>query len=411
MDKWISENDNLSRAIRRLSKNYDLDFSNFEDLVGAKSRNNKVGIYRFQSNGVAKNIYVYPKVIKPLEADFVRYIDRVLGLISKYPRLAKKYQVDKSLVDLAMNDSRPEIKSSEDIIHLYYEEVIGSVIEFFSHHESSSTKYSKIFSTSIDYDIDLYENISNINKTELAQIKKDPSNFSYFAALTLSTLNKFLRHKDSLITEQIKRLVSTATGKIKKKYKLKKSVKYTELFRKATKKRFQTKKEVILYQCLMKLLGLDRGLNGENSALRLDVLAEGFSLFFPPEAFYEIEVYDRLIEIYGFDNVEIKPSEVYQLQREDAERVFDLTANPDFIIKQGDETVVIDAKWKILENLNSSFMTDYMKLYRDRELFKSNKMMLVYPSVSAQIGQKSSYSVIGFLDAPVDIEQVAMKLN
>lgn len=410
MDKWISENENLSKAIRIISKSYDLDFSFFEDLVGAKSQNNKVGMYRFQSNGIVKNIYVYPKVIKPLEADFVRYIDRILELLSRYPSLAKKYRVDKSLLDLAVNDSRPEIKSSEDIIHLYYEEVIGNIIEFFSHHESSSTRHSKVLSTSLDYDIDLYENISSLNKTELAQIKKEPSNYSYFAALTLSTLNKFLRHKDGLITKEINRLARVAVGKIRKKYNLTKTVKYTELFRRRNSKMFRSKREVVLYSCLMKLLGLDRGLEGENNAFRLDELSEGFSLFFPPEIFYEIEVYDQLITVYGFDNVEIKPSEKYQLQNQDSEECFDLTANPDFILNQGGETVVIDAKWKILDNLNSSFMTDYMKLYRDRELFKSNKMMLIYPSVSAQIGQKSSYSVKGFLDAPVYIEQIAMKL-
>ena len=410
MDEWISENENLSKAIRRLSKNYDIDFSFFEDLVGAKSHNNKVGMYRFQSNGIVKNIYVYPKVIRPLEDEFISYIDRVLELISKYPSLAKMYRVDKSLLDLAVHDSRPEIESSKDIIHLYYQTVIGSIIDFFSKHESSIKKHRKVFSTSLDYDLDLYENISNIKKTELAQIKKETSNYSYFAAITLSTLNKFLRQKKGLITKDIDRLAKLAIGKIKKKYNLTKAVKYTELFKSRSRKKFRSKKELILYSSLMKLLGLDRGLKGENKAFRLDELSEGFALFFPPEIFYEVEVYHQLISVYGFDSVEIKPSKPYQLQSRESQKSFYLRSEPDFIIKHGGETVVIDAKWKILDSLDSSFMTDYMKLYRDRELFNSNKMMLVYPVVSDQVGQSESYLPKGFLDAPAYIELVPMKL-
>ena len=97
--------------------------------------------------------------------------------------------------------------------------------------------------------------------------------------------------------------------------------------------------------------------------------------FFRPEDLYEWMVYDKLIQEYGKEAVEMKS--VYKYKIADKER----NAEPDFVVTYKSEIIVIDAKWKVLKSKTNISFDDVVKLWRDRLLTEATKAVLNYPQI------------------------------
>ena len=98
--------------------------------------------------------------------------------------------------------------------------------------------------------------------------------------------------------------------------------------------------------------------------------------FFRLEDLFEWVIYDRLVEKYGKDSVRMKSIYHYTIANKKRK------SEPDFVVTDGNNIIVIDAKWKILESIIKISFDDVAKLWRDTLLEKATKSILIYPQIA-----------------------------
>ena len=64
------------------------------------------------------------------------------------------------------------------------------------------------------------------------------------------------------------------------------------------------------------------------------------------------------------------------------------TIRPDIVLKKGDETIIIDTKWKRPTNKAAS-IEDLRQMYAYARFWKTNKVVLLYPGEYYDSGYKS----------------------
>lgn len=127
---------------------------------------------------------------------------------------------------------------------------------------------------------------------------------------------------------------------------------------------------------LLKLLGTENYFE-DNNTKEVFKLHNQHSLFFRPEKLFEWVVYDRLIEKYGENCItrELYTGKNYVINETTRE------STVDFVVHSGNEIIVIDAKWKILESVKKIAFEDIAKLRRDVLLHNATKAILIYPQI------------------------------
>lgn len=408
MDIWIHENDNLLLKLRDIENSYSVNLQQLMQIAGAKSTNSKVGIFSFHSKDTIFNIIIHPKTIEPNYLALSTYFRSIFQLLAKYPKQAREYEIDQALLNLALQDLNGTNIDPHSVLIAYYKKILDEILHFFNFHESVSSKKINVQSPSLDFQLDIYNTITCFDRSTIPQIKIEKINRSYIAALSLSVLNFFKRKNKHLLDSSITRSLNHIISFIKKKYNLNKSGTALNILTRKSRKYFRANNEVALYNNLILLLGIDNSLVGETKAKDIKKQAAGISLFFQPEIFYELRVYDFLIEHYGSDSIELKPNNLYKLKNIESNQVYRLRAEPDFIIKTENETYVMDAKWKSSPTLKSSFVYDYLKLYRDSKVYGANKMYLAYPLLDQQLSDGDKFVLEAVSDLPVSIKLIPM---
>ena len=244
-----------------------------------------------------------------------------------------------------------------------------TIEQFFKKHKNSLSKEKRFYAQSIKHQFDLKRNILEADKSKIHQLKREPYLYSKLAIISVEVLHHFIKHKGK--DREAKKLKS----RIGAKYKLESySFKVKEITSKKVLKLFKSSDEKALYLALLTLLGVESYFEDNNYKEMLK-LHNQHAHFFRPEDLYEWMVYDKLISKYGKEAVKMKSTYYYDIANKERE------AKPDFVVTDGNEIIVIDAKWKVIESKTHISFNDVSKLWRDKKLTKASKAILIYPKI------------------------------
>jgi len=364
--------------------------------------NNYVGYYVFKQDDIVYKMIVLPKtIVQPktteqkisAEKKFVDYLLHYYRIKNIY-KLDKEKNIPKSLLQLAF-DSNNAPDRSHNFLEVFqshkYMAILKDIENFFKRHKNSKRIKVDYVSQSIKHTLNLKQNIKELDKTKIHQIQSKDVVFSMLATVTYNALKLFITQKYSAtngdkLFKEVKKFQAILLKKynIERGYKLSLSalqgIKLTKLFSKA-----EENKQLLVD--IKSLFGFEQMYKDSEISIeyRQDLMTT--SLFINPSNFYEWYVYDILkkyAESSGktiqFDKKEGTATE-YLLNAEKK------SSNPDYILT--DETnkvkVVIDAKWKNVNEFGDIKPSDYLKLKFDTSLLKRKgygvSSYLVYPNI------------------------------
>ena len=74
-----------------------------------------------------------------------------------------------------------------------------------------------------------------------------------------------------------------------------------------------------------------------------------------------------------------------------------ITARPDVVIRKGEETFIIDTKWKLVDS-NKPSIDDLRQIFAYNHLWKSRRSLLLYPGTGKKELDYSPYTTSAFTD-------------
>ena len=435
IDIFISENDTLNNALTIISDKV-VDFPDVKkntiqnkiNKIFSKVYNNKIGYYVSYNkvDDYYLKLYILPKIIdKPREAkdsqkqvikSLLKYMTHHYRLSSEHKEYNEKTLI-KSNQDISFDiySSTKSAQSIEELIFFKYKIILQQIRNFFIKHKSFKRGKLEYTSQSLKNKVNLAKNIKEINKTLIHQEKSYDIIYSELATVAFSIL-KLFQKKINILDEQDKKEINSLTKSIQnlliKKYRVrsKASMKKQQLLSKKLYKLFRKKIEhKKLYSNLLALFGIENFFDEEsNKDILLDMKAD--ALFIQPDVMYEWYVYDWIIRKYckakkmfniefdteiGKEQIHIKSIQnkkpykiVKLLNKNQVLEVSNRSSEPDIVIITENKSIVIDAKWKILDNLKSNDdvsanpkglnMSDVLKLQRDKKAYEAVDAFLVF---------------------------------
>lgn len=406
----INETDDIFKKL--YEKNIDIREIYLQiSSIGKKVSNNKIGYFQFKCNGEFYKICIIPKVISSKDGDyqdaFITYIKGYYELLKKYPNISKNY-IPNNILDISLKQSGTVKQNSfDDILYYKYFDALNSAKAFFQRYKSFTSKKIDFSSQSIKYELNIKKNITEINKSIIHQFKNEDFSYSVIASVTLKVLEYFINYKIKHFkdAQDIRTVAISLKNYINKKFITNEfNFKIEDLAQNKIKRYFKTKPQKILYYCLLILVGFEGYFKGENEVSFSTKLDNMLSITFDASNVFEYYVYDRLVSEYGIEKVFfIKPNsndvvELYYLLQSDnnnmsVTKINELKSEPDFIVSETNGSVVVDAKWKIINNYSEISNEDISKLYRDCLIRNTSSGVLVYPKISPQIDTNYKYSL------------------
>ncbi len=361
--------------------------------------NNFVGYYTFRQEEMVYKIIVLPKTIEPSENAEKEFVDYLLH----YYRIKNLYKIDNernipnSLLQLAFESNDSQEKGHdflEEFQSHRYRAILQDIEAFFKRHKGSKRIRQDYISQSIKHKLNLNQNIKEIDKTKIHQIKTKEIVFSMLVTVAYNALKLFVAQKyKNKMSEEVVKEAKRVQSWLLKKYKIERgyklslqklqSIKIEKLFSKT-----HDSKQLLVD--IKSLFGFEQMYKDDTRSIgyRQDLMTS--SLFINPSNFYEWYVYDILkkyTEENGksieFDKQEGTRTE-YLLNEEPK------SSNPDYIMTDENKKIkiVIDAKWKNVENVGDIKSNDYLKLKFDAFLLEQKgytvSPYLVYPSIEIE---------------------------
>ncbi len=370
---FVNENENIFEAT--LKQGFHLDIEHLK-FISIKTNNNYIGYYQFLEDEVYYKIYILPKTTPRVEDDETNK-KNFIDLLSHYYQLKNKYisvkfkMVDRSIIDFSLESEKEKNRSDEldDFIAHKYDDALQTIESFFIKHKNSLVKEKSFYTQNIRDKFDLKRNILEADKSKIYQLKKEPYLYSKLALITVEVLHHFIKHKGkNREAKKLKNRIESKYGLDSYRFKPK------AISSKKVLKLFKSSNEKELYLALLTLLGVENYFE-DNSYKEMLKLHNQHAHFFRPEDLFEWVVYDRLIQQYGKESVERQKSVYYTIGEKKRE------AKPDFVVEFNNETIVIDAKWKILTKEEDIKFEDVAKLWRDKVLTNATKAVLIYPQI------------------------------
>jgi hypothetical protein len=375
---FVNENKNIFEAC--MKQGFNLNIKHLE-FISKKANNNYIGYYQFQEEDVYYKIYILPKITPRVKDDeenkrnFIKLLSKYYELKDKYSSIKAKTE-NKNIVDFSLESEKEKNRSDEvdDFIAYKYNHALKTIESFFKKHKNSLVKEKKFYDQSIRHQFDLKRNILEADKSKIHQRKKEPYLYSKLATISVEVLHHFVKHKGK--NREAKKL----KNRIEAKYNSDSyAFKVKEISSKKVLKLFKSSEEKELYLALLTLLGVESYFE-DNSYKEMLKLHNQHSHFFRPEDLFEWVVYDSLVKEYGKDSVKMKSTYNYTLGEKLRE------TEPDFVVIDEDNIIVVDAKWKLLSSKVKITFADVAKLWRDKVLTDATKAILIYPKIDFEIG-------------------------
>ena len=420
---FLRENEkNIFQAL----KNQDIKTKVFEHRLAElfnRVYNNYVGYYVFKQDDIVYKMIVLPKTIEAgdsAEKEFVDYLLHYYRIKNIY-KLDKEKNIPNSLLQLAFESNKSK-DSSHDFLDEFqshrYMAIIQDIEGFFKRHKNSKRIKQDYVSQSIKHTLNLKRNIKELDKTKIHQIQSKDIVFSMLATVTYNALKLFVvqkysgTHRDKLFKE-VKKVQSMLLKKykIERGYKLSiatlQSIKLVKLFSK-------TEENKQLLVDIKSLFGFEQMYKDNTVSIDYRQDLTTTSLFINPSNFYEWYVYD-ILKNYADDNgktiqfdKEEDTATQYYLNKEPK------SSNPDYILT--DEVnkvkIVIDAKWKNVNEFGDIKPSDYLKLKFDTSLLKRKgygvSSYLVYPNIKID---ENSFNMLVDEKSVFDFNAIEIDMN
>ncbi len=395
--------------------------------------NNYVGYYIFKQDGRVYKMIVLPKTIEAgdsAEKEFVDYILHYYRIKNIY-KLDKEKNIPNSLLQLAFERNK-STESSHDFLEEFqshrYMAILQDIKSFFKRHKNSKRIKVDYVSQSIKHTLNLKRNIKELDKTKIHQILSKDVVFSMLATVTYNALKLFVvqrysgTHKDKLFKE-VKKVQSMLLQKykIERGYKLSiatlQGIKLIKLFNK-------TEENKQLLVDIKSLFGFEQMYKDDAISIEYRQDLTTTSLFINPSNFYEWYVYD-ILKKYADEN-----GKTIQFDKKEGTKTEYLlneekkSSNPDYILtdKVNRVKILIDAKWKNVNEFGDIKPSDYLKLKFDASLLEKQDYTigsyLVYPKITKLVDNTfnmkvDKVSVFNFntIEINMNFEQYGNSLN
>ena len=389
------------------------DIKNALDVISKKAANNKVGLARFaySDHNHQRNyceIYVLPKIFAKTDSSsaeqiqrFNNYVAHYFRLWQKYPQYKNYFELPKALGSLVNPLLANGGMSANDLLLVCYLTPLQEIHQFFAQHRAEIKRSVNLAHQAVRYKLDLRRNVIEVNKSHIHQIKHEQLYYSTLAALAFAVLAKFelkIKHLSQMyaygeLSKHVLNILSHEILKLRQLLKSKfkpelQSISLALLQQQKVRKLFTSPTEQKLWRNLLFLLCSMGNKDEIGSAAQVSQDTELMMLFFAPETFYELICYDDCAAQYGNAQVRFKDETFLNhqvLSVVDGNQVATLKSQPDIVVETEDETLIIDAKWKILESFD---FTDVAKLQRDYLVYRKTNPekakitnILCYPKV------------------------------
>lgn len=385
----IGENEDLFASLVRL----DFPISKYINqisIIGAKTKNNRIGIAQFGTSTEKIRICIVPKNVKKTEGDVVGYLRSAIFLAKKHRDHSITF-VDNCLFDFALGHRNfgGRLSSLDDFVEFNFLVILDTIQRFFTQHYSKVKKVEKLQLPQLQYEIDLIANISSIEKTSIYQTKTVIDPRSVLASFTILAINYFIKYKCNSISNAvaIKRRALQVSAFLKRRFlDDSKNIALVSLSAKKTEQIFISSGAHQLYAALLKLVSLsseasDSGNKDSNS------LDDVNSIFIRPEQIYQLYAYDFLSTKLFNHHVVMEPKGNYFLSCP-GKITKSLESKPDILVTSrfnSERKFIVDVKWKELRSHSEISFPDISKLERDHWVHGACKSALVYPTISPDL--------------------------
>ncbi|OIV40356.1 hypothetical protein [Flavobacterium johnsoniae] len=352
---------------------------------------NKIGFYQFlgDKNKYIK-IYILPKTVsvstysnkEDLTALFNNYFKEYLRLKKKYHNYKGYKEVKDNILDVDLINA----SNIEEYLVKKYRRSLVEIINFFKKHNKEIIIRNDFYSQDISSAIDIKKNIIEINKSKIHQNENIVINYSKIAEITLGSIKLFSNFKvpffdNSKIGYEVKTLNSILKKAIKNRYIYNQNnTSRAKIYKSLNSKIFnKSSKLVYLKNNLLFLLGWE----SDNSKIKINDID---SLWFSTDYMYELCVLEYLENLKAAVPINLLPKsgKDYNIMI-DGEIHGNIKSIPDFIVETEDTIYIIDAKWKIIYNINSVSFMDILKANRDLIVHNKNskkiKIIIFYPLI------------------------------
>ena len=365
--------------------------------------NNYVGYYVFKQDDVVYKMIVLPKTIDPsdenAEKKFVDYLLHYYRINNIY-KFDKEKKIPNSLLKLAFESNNSK-ESSHDFLDEFqlhrYKAILEEIEEFFKRHKNSKRVTVDYTSQSIKHKLNLKQNIKELDKTKIHQTQSKDVVFSMLATVTYNALKLFItqKYREKYFVE-----VSQLQAMLLKKYKIERGyklslatlqgIKLSKLFSKTEENRQ-------LLVNIKSLFGFEQMYREDKVSVAYKEDLMTTSLFVNPNNFYEWYVYDILKKYANLNHKTIAfdkqegTSTSYLLNDKTK------SSNPDYILTDEDNKVkvLIDAKWKNVNEFGDIKPSDYLKLRFDASFLEAKgyavSPYLIYPRIAID---KDTYTMV-----------------
>jgi len=408
---FFKENDNIIEYFynQKITLS-EISRSNIKEIT-KKTSNNLIGYYQFKEKDIYYKIYILPKIYQKKDDDtnknyFFSFIKNYYELKIEFPQIDPK-SLNSNIVDLALdsNSLTNEVNDMDALIKLKYIDALKTIIKFFKRHNKSTSKLISYTSQSVKHKINLGNNIRELDKSKIHQDKCISVLYSKLSFIAINSLSFFLKYRVSSVmydNKEIKQFAHQAKNIINKKFVADRSFSFKtkEITKDRINSLFRKNNEYRkLYNALITILGVEYYSSGANNK-ETTKINNMTALYFDPALLYEWYVYKEL-QIAGkyfpnmnnysirFDKVPPGTSLNYLITN-DTGYNSKRSSNPDFILENDTDIVIIDVKWKIFDNesdeSNGLKIEDIIKLHRDVEIRKNTEFIiqavLIYPKIS-----------------------------
>ena len=356
--------------------------------ISAKTHNNYVGYYQFRDGATYHRLLVVPKIFDDpttYEVDFVRLLKRYVQINARHGSPVDPLRLEGNVLDLVFAPQALDcVQTVPEFLELSYREALRTLRRFLRRTAPVRRTFQTYTAPTLRHRIDVPQNVRRLDKSQLAQTRpRDPRYAALFAVLR-AVHRHFLRHRlphleapAQLRTLALHNLRTPALRSTAADFRFRVHDLPTQRIRRL----FRGSNELrLVYRAALQLSGAEQfiGAGLGHPPIRLDGMT---ALFFRPEQLYEWLVYDALLA-RGW-TVARQDGRAYTLFR-DAVPLALRESRPDFIARRGAQTVLVDAKWKVLRQPADLEFGDIAKLERDWRLRRDEvtQCWLVYPKIA-----------------------------
>lgn len=386
MIKFVFVNESENIFERFIDEKILIDKANKEKLkfINNKLYNNYIGYFQFKNKEDLIKLVVLPKIINRYKFEKNDLLKYFFEYFNYFYKLKIKYKIpvesiDGNILDFSFKHLKDNTESIDmnSYINYKYINAIEVLQRFYKKHINILNHKTEYISQGIKHHLDVKKNVIEINKANIHQYKRNSVNESEYADIGYKVITNFisfiLPNLDN--SDLIKTKSFTLSNMIRQRFKINNSFNMSLLLNNKIKRLFSKTNELHeVYNSLIILSGYEKYSTDEvnfNNDLIYNI-NDLVAVFFRPENLFEWIVYDKLPELFDVDYPQIKKDKraegtafLYHIIKDNSIEIKKFS-NPDFLINKDEMTLIIDAKWKLLnDNPNDE---DIFKLERDNKV-------------------------------------------